>query len=342
MRAVGLRSVWTGRLTAIRDRGTIAAMRATLLVALATALPAVPAVARADRAVVVVNGEASAHARGVVASAVTAVLGDAGWKLPHRTDDDEPAIVDCFGRDRPWSCIAPLVHSKKIDRVVVVSVAPARNTADLVLTASLAVVDSDELSRSVEPCQGCNDALLDQAARALATTVVSHARRFARTTLAITTEPRGASVSVDAAPQGNGPITVVTTAGAHDVVVEQPGWVSKTLHVEAVAGKETAVDIALAAVAPPPPRGRPIWPLALVGVGLVAAATGTIISLDTQPPPKTQPQPKYLYNGPAIGVAIAGGLAAAVGVYFWLRPTSPHPVVTVAPGTAAIGWATAF
>jgi hypothetical protein len=314
-------------------------MRAALLIALATLLPTV---ARAERALVVVNGAANAQARAVVTTAVTAVLSDAGWKLPRDVDADQSAIAGCFDRDRPWSCVAPLVHRKRIDRVVVVTVDRDHSADDLVLTASLALAESDEPSRSREPCQSCNDTLLEQAARALATTVVSHARRFAHTTLTITTQPRGANVSIDDAPQGQSPLTVVTSSGPHEVVVTQQGWVNKTVHVDAAAGKETPVDIALAAAPPPPAASRPVWPLAVILAGIAATATGTIMSLDAKAPPPPATQPKYIYSGPGIALAIGGALTMGAGIYLWLRTPSSHPTVVALPGGAAIGWTTAF
>jgi hypothetical protein len=318
----------------------IAVMTAALHVALG-------GFARADRAAIAVSGSASAHARTQVASSFRSALESSGWELPGTPSNADLAkIAACVDHHKkhPWSCIAPIVEGSGIDRVVVVSVMPDAGDTDLVLTASLVVANSDDddgdLARSRVPCQHCTDALLDQVARGLAKTMLEHAQRFVRTSLAVTTEPHGAAITIDGKDEGAAPVTVATTPGPHEVLVEQAGFVTEKRRVEVVAGTQMSIDIALRAESAPSEHRT--WALIVVGAGVGAAAAGAIISLRVDAPPPPAPQPRYLYSGPGLALAAAGVVAAAVGTYLWLHPGSGGPVIAPTSGGGAVGWAIAF
>jgi len=298
--------------------------------------------ARADRTVVVVNGSAAAPTRGVVAKTFTSALAGVGWTMGDELSSrDGEAVVACLEKKLPWKCIAPIVKQDEIDRVVVVSVEPDVGDKNFVLTASLVVANGGEPARSREPCPSCNDTLLEQISRGLAMTMVSHAQRF-RATLAVSTEPGGALISVDGKPQGTSPTRIVTSPGKHELAIERAGYVSETRRIKLEAGQESALEVTLTAT-PTAPPGRPKWPLLVIGAGAVAIATGTIISLTVDPPPPSEPQPKRLYSVPGISLAVAGGLAVGVGLYLYLRPrTSGSPTIAAVPGGGAVGWTTGF
>jgi hypothetical protein len=87
-------------------------------------------------------------------------------------------------------------------------------------------------------------------------------------------------------------------------------------------------------------------PALLVGVGAAAIIGGAGYSF-TIDPPATPEQPRYLYSGPAIGVAAAGGALVGIGLYLWLRaprgsPPRPAPSVSLRPGGGTVGWSTRF
>jgi hypothetical protein len=301
--------------------------------------------ARADRAVVVVNGRAAPATRGVVAKTFTSALAGVGWTIgDEMSSRDREAIVACLEKKQPWKCIAPIVKKDEIDRVVVVSVEPDVGDKSFVLTASLVVANGGEPARSREPCPSCNDTLLEQISRGLAMTMVSHAQRF-RATLAVTTEPGGALISVDGKPQGTSPTKIVTSPGKHELAIERPGYVRELRRIKLAAGEQADLAVTLTeAPSQMPPPSRPKWPFIVVGAGAVAVTTGTIISLTVDPPPPSEPQPKRLYSVPGISLAVAGGLAIGVGLYLYFRPSaSSSPTIAAVPGGGgAVGWTTAF
>jgi len=298
--------------------------------------------ARADRAAVVVNGSAAASTRGVVAKTFTSALAGVGWTIGDElSSKDRDSITGCLEKKQPWKCIAPIVKQDEVDRVVVVTVEPDAGDQSFVLTASLVVADGGEPARSREPCPSCNDTLLEQISRGLAMTMVSHAQRF-RASLAVTTEPAGALISVDGKPQGTSPMKIVTSPGKHELAIERAGYVSERRRIKLAPGEASELALTLAA-APTQPTSRPKWPLLVVGAGAVAIATGTIISLTVDPPPPSEPQPKRLYSVPGISLAVAGGLAVGVGLYLYLRPSAgSSPTIAAVPGGGAVGWMTAF
>lgn len=294
--------------------------------------------AYADRTTVIVTGDAPGATRNLVTKAFTSALASAEWPLAEAPSvKRRDAIARCFADTAPWDCLAPIVRADRVDRVVAVSV--DADGDGFVITASLAVEDGGEPARSREPCQGCTDSVLEQVSRRLAMTIVSHAQRF-RATLAIKTEPRGATITIDDKPEGASPSTIVTTPGRHELAIERDGYVTLKRRLDLAPGEERVLDFELT---PAPPRSRPTWPLIVVGVGAAAVITGTAVSLTVDPPPRDEPQPERLYSVPGITLAVAGGVAIAAGLYFYLRPASrSSPTVASVPGGGTVGWTTAF
>ncbi|MBX3157287.1 MAG: hypothetical protein KF773_15030 [Deltaproteobacteria bacterium] len=96
-------------------------------------------------------------------------------------------------------------------------------------------------------------------------------------------------------------------------------------------------DTATRARADRPRRSR-AYPKVVVGLGLAAiVAGGVLIALDEDFTPEAGPT---VFDSAPAGVALAvtGAVATAIGVYLWGRKSGKAPVVTVARGSALVGW----
>jgi hypothetical protein len=159
-------------------------------------------------------------------------------------------------------------------------------------------------------------------------------------------------VLVDGRRVGAAPVRYVAAAGARAIEIQLPGYATETRAATLLAGQTTKLAIQLR----PAPgvgsggerraRDPRLVPGLVLGVGVAALIGGSVVSLTAEADPN-QFQPRYLYSGPGIAVAIAGGAAAAAGGYLWWRATRARaprsgPAVSALPGGVAAGWITTF
>lgn len=323
------------------------------LFALAAALGATPE-ARADGAVLVL-GKATPPEQRAIAESVIAAARDVRWSLTaHALPDKAGAeVAACVRGARSWTCAAPHLGGKG-DRLVVVQVGSERT--DTVLTVH-AVMATGEASASANYfCSTCGD---DDALRLAVSDVTRRAVRAAAersgtTRLAIRSAPDRAWINLDGQTVGSTDAVKITYPGEHTVMLTRAGYAAATRTVEVKEGETQVLSVKLepatGTVIDPsrdaPPRRSRLVPALLIGVGAVAIAGGAGYSL-TVDPPATPEQPKYLYSGPAIGLATAGGALVGIGLYLWLRtprgsPPRPAPSVSLRPGGGTVGWSTRF
>jgi PEGA domain len=126
-------------------------------------------------------------------------------------------------------------------------------------------------------------------------------------TIALSTEPAGATVSVDGEVRpGVSPLSVELPPGAHTLTISMPGYQSMELELEVPPGSKGEQKLSLTPLPPPPPApaGAPAAP-ASQAQHVVIHATGEVA-------PKTSNVGKYVVFGMA-------GAGAVVGTIFGLR-----------------------
>jgi hypothetical protein len=204
-------------------------------------------------------------------------------------------------------------------------------------------------------CNACDEDSLKLAIADVARRVLrAAAERSGKTKISIKSRPDRAWINLDGALVGSTDTVKATYPGEHTVLLTRAGYVTATRTIVVKEG-ETA---ALVAVLDPAPGTvidragdrRPAssrWiPKLLSGAGALVLAGGALYSF-TVDPPSSGRQPRYLYSGPALGVAAAGGAALGIGLYLWLRPAGgtarrSAPAVSPSPGGGAVGWSTSF
>jgi hypothetical protein len=127
-------------------------------------------------------------------------------------------------------------------------------------------------------------------------------------TIKLTTEPAGATVTIDGEPaKGPAPLALMVKPGKHKIDVSAPAYEPSTREVEVGAGATLEVTIPLAATPPPPP------PPPVVSAPPVASAPPPAAPVKEQPPPSKVPA--YVTLG-------LGGVGAVVGTIFGLQALS--------------------
>lgn len=332
-------------------------MKSKLLIT-AAALSLLASHASAETAAVVVYGKLKQREREVIATTLTKSIEQASWSIVAAplSQEEQDAIAACASLDRPWSCIASTARSKGFDRVAVVQVEPEKGTKNLMLVGQIIVEGNSVASTEQGTCKACSsDEALIAATSELADKMIEHAKaRHPTATLAIRTTPPGAVVTLDGQMlAGQTDLTVNVSAGPHTLLIQRSGFRPVTRTIEAVSGKTTDVDVPLTAaegggtgrdrVDTAPSRSR-LVPGMLIGIGGAALIGGTVYSL-TRDPPDTRAQPKYLYDGVGIGVAVGGAAVVAAGLYLWFKhPSGGRSTATIAPvpGGGVAGWMTSF
>src|SRR5262249_52219028 len=143
------------------------------------------------------------------------------------------------------------------------------------------------------------------------------AQRRPRGTLEVRSLPSGAALSVDERLRGPTPQQLTLWAGAHQLLLRQPGLPDVRRTVEISAGKTQRLDVSLT---PDGPEPRPTAP--------------------PPPPPEWRraPRPRWrLVTGGIIlgaGLVTLGALAIGAGVYQSAQPTDV--VISLKPSSAAL------
>lgn len=119
--------------------------------------------------------------------------------------------------------------------------------------------------------------------------------------LDLQTTPAGATVTVDGEAQpGETPMIVKLKPGTHKVTITSPGYETKELELNVVAGQKTDQNIELVlAEAPPEPAPAPVAPP----------------PEPEEPPPPAEPRSKV----PAYVTLGIAGVSAAVGTFFGIK-----------------------
>jgi hypothetical protein len=325
------------------------------LFAAVTALGLVPE-ARAGGSVLVL-GKASPKQRDVIAAAVIATARDGGWSFEAHAFQapEREAVLACLGASQPWACMAQQMKDKG-DQLVLVQVETERT--DTVLQVHVVTAASDADSRASYFCNVCDDNALKLAVSDVTRRLLrAAAERSGKTKISIKSNPDRAWITLDGTLVGSTDTVRATYPGEHTVMFTRTGYHTVTHRIRVMEGETARLHVTLDPVPgtvidrPGDPRAGPsrLLPKLLIGAGAVAVAGGTIYSLTAVDPPPGLEQPRYLYSGPAIGVAAAGGAMVGVGLYLWLRPSKPAaamsppaPAVSLWPGGGSLGWSTRF
>ncbi len=282
-------------------------MHVTSLGAAAAAIATpTPANARDQSAAVVVYGSAKSLQLDVVASTVAQTLRAASWTVPDFsfTPAERQAIVACTSLDRPWPCVAATARDKSVDRLVVVNVEPDKASEGLVLTGQVLVASDSVPSTDRGWCPKCTNATLVTSAGELANLMLQHSA--ARQPAADTSPTSTKANQLDASQR----LAPAQTAPALSGEPESPSRVVPTL---------------------------------VIGAGATAFAIGTYLSFAANSSDSGQ-QNQYIYSGPGIALAVAGGAAIGAGLYLLLRNAQPtsSPTLTATTSGAVAGWTTTF
>jgi len=306
-------------------------------------------VAHAEAGAVLVYGNAKPHERQVVAAAVTRTVREASWSVvdapfePREIDD----IIICLALDRPWSCMARIANASGIGRVVIVQVEPEPGGSIIVigqvLLASTAVPSTERRF-----CDPCSDASLDQSARELTSILLDRTiAREGNTAIEVHTIPQGASITIDGNMVGASDRTIMVSAGPHQVQLQRSGYRPYSEQIVIAEGQTFTLNTTLTASDPASQAddGKPsrLVPGLIGGAGALALVGGGVYSLTTSPPTSFE-QSRYLYSGPGLAIAAAGGAALGVGLYLWFHHPKQRstPTVSYTSHGGLIGWSASF
>jgi hypothetical protein len=241
----------------------------------------------------------------------------------------------------------------KGDRLVVVQVGMERMDTVLSVHVITAVNEADSTANFF--CNACDEGSLKVAASDVTRRMLrAAAERSGKTKISIKSRPDRAWINLDGTLIGSTNTIKATYPGEHTVMLTRSGYLTATRTIVVKEG-ETAqliVDLELAPGSIIDRSGDQrvsssrLAPKLLAGAGAVALIGGAVYSF-TVDPPSSGKQPRYLYSGPALGVAAAGGAALGIGLYLWLRPGSgaaapTAPAVSPQPGGGVLGWSTSF
>lgn len=325
-------------------------MRAVhILIIVAAGLGAATTAAAADSGAVVVYGTAKSHDREVVAAAVTRTVRQASWTVESSpfTQKDTEDIVACLALDRPWPCVAPIATAKRIGRVVVVQVDPDGRSVVVIGQVLLQSTAVPSIERRF--CDPCSDQTLDQSAQELTSVLLERTiARAGNTAIEIHTVPQGASITIDATATGTSDTTIRVSPGPHQVQIQRSGYRPYSESVVVAEGQTFKLSAKLVASEPAvivrhDDRPSRLTPVLVGGAGAAALIGGSVYSL-TRGAPKSIDQPKYVYSGPALVVAAAGGAALGLGLYLWFHhPQSRSaPVASLVSHGGIVGWTRSF
>jgi hypothetical protein len=199
-------------------------------------------------------------------------------------------------------------------------------------------------------CGHCSDAVLTEALEAmmgdlarLAPTMSGHVR--------VTSDPPGLNATLDNQPIGVTPVVHDATFGSHTVALSSGGRIvgERTIEVVPDTTVEATVTVQPDPVVAPQPPPRPVevasrpsrvLPVMLIGTGVAAIATGSVLYATGGPSGKA-----YTYRDtkpPGIGIAIGGAAVAIVGAILFMRTGGSGPDVAITSTGASVGWARTF
>ena len=332
---------------------------------LATVL-ATAAQAHADNTVLLVTGNAPAHARELAASALSSAADLGGTKIvpsPFLTQE-EASLIKCLADAKPWVCMNPLLHAKSVQQLAILSLTTqlsADGAPVIVLTEQIVASSQFAPAGDKRYCEHCTDDVLARLAaeltRSLTREVAAHA---GHTVVAIHSVPRGAEIVLDGKLVGATDRSLPTYPGAHSLQLTLTGYQPIDRSVDVADHKTTTVQIDLVplpgtvvatgggsssapATEPTGLAALPHWvPPVGLSVGVAAFGTGLALQLTKSSPPIGQPQPSRLYSTPGIALVAAGGVITGASVLLWFHlahgddslaaaPASPTPTAPTSP-----------
>lgn len=316
--------------------------------------------ARAEtQGAVVVHGNALAHERGVVQDAIASRVREASWVVASQAFSTEEVhrLIACLDNDRPWPCFAETARMRGVTRIVVARLDRSSSAGkQLVIAGQLLVAGNDVPTIAEGFCdQNCSDASLRVSAARVADRLIQDtAARGQETMIEVTSEPPGATVTLDGERLGVTNLKRATHAGVHSLVIQREGYRQVVRSENVEAGRVTTVHVKLESDSAEARSTRDprIVPGIMTGVGVLALAAGTVISFTADADEDGQ-QNKYIYSVPGIVTAVGGGVLAGVGVYLWVRasrnlrastakPRVALPALAPTSGGVMAGWSVSF
>lgn len=317
----------------------------TLLAALVIALAS--GQAHAGRGIVIIGGNAEAPRRNIVGDAVNDAAAKAGWQVVTSplTKQDTQRLLSCPDPSL-YTCVPNTLASGGIDRLFVVKVdtgATGTGEPQVTIDATLIGTEPKTLVSNKKHCNHCADDELRAQSAALAVSMINDlAQRSGRTVLDVKTKPSGARILLDGKEIGFSDARFSIPPGSHQITLEKPGHLTKTIDAAIAEGSTKALDETLVPsgtqdVGPVASRSR--LPTFLLVGGLVLVGGGvTMFVLDEDPSPTGGR--KYVNTGP-LGVVVGGAgiVAIGAGAYLWhASKKTSTPTVSFVRGGAVVGW----
>jgi hypothetical protein len=329
----------------------------TLVVALHLVRPV--STAHAD-GILMVTGTVSPRQREIVVAAFQATAKSLHWTLtaPSLARELVDASTKCLADSAPWTCVAPAIRGN--DQIVIIQLENERGASvpTTIATAHVLIAGIKEDVSASRYSETSNEEAFKRAAAELSKVLQDAAERTGRTRLVIRSKPDKAWVTLDGQNIGATEKTRATYPGLHTISVRRIGYKAMARDVVAIEGKVITEDFELEPDGPSTnindhDRGHPAssdtsrtLPKLAVGAGGAAIAAGVLwLTYNEDPDPRGH-QHQYYHDTKTYGYVslAAGAVAAAVGLYFWLRPDATS-TATVAPlhgGGASVGWAWRF
>lgn len=314
-----------------------------------------------SRGALVLTGNVDAKKQSTASAAVTSALRQAKWTVVDASFNrkDVQTIQECFLNPGAWSCLAPIITPKDVSRVVLFEL-NLEKPGSIRLTAQLAMSGAQTTGYEYAYCnQECSDNTLAQSAADLvARLLTSASAEKGDTFLVVTSDPPGATISIDGRLVGAAAGKLPVKEGRYRVLAQLSGHREADALVDVAQGETKQVQLKLepiesSVVTPPivgvdtgrPPRKLQVAMIAGGGAVLVGGLIWSYATaIDRAPTPPQPLDSKYQYNGTALVVAGLGG-AVAVGGVVWmlLTPASrSEPTVSVTHDSLRAGWSFSF
>jgi len=251
-------------------------------------------------------------------------------------------LGDCVVREE-LDCARRVVEgAATASAIVYVRVREQRTAHDLTLTAYWLEKGRAALTEQ-GGCWRCTGESLSTATDEMMTRLLREVMR-SMGRLKLRSSPPGARITLDGEAIGVTPLDWDVAPGTHTIRIEDGQRAPRTRTIIARPDATEVIELSLAD-APTGPRDdggslRRAAPLAAMAIGSVAIVTGgVLIAIDKEP---SASAPLHVRNtAPAgVGVAIAGGIVAALGAYLWIRApeTRSSPLAAVTRDAAYVGW----
>jgi hypothetical protein len=250
-------------------------------------------------------------------------------------------LGDCFVREQ-LDCARRIVDAEaSVTAIVYVRVREQRTLQDLALTAYWLEKGRAVISEQ-GGCRRCTSESLSAATDDMMTRLLRDVMR-SMGRLKLRSSPSGARITLDGEAIGITPLDWDVAPGTHTIRIEDGKRAQRTRTIIARADATDVVDIALTDEPTGPRDGggsqRGALPAIAMAAGSAAIITGAVlIAIDKE---RTPAEPQVNNTAPVgAGIAIAGGVVAAIGAYLWIRAPEARsaPVAAVTGNAAYVGW----